>query len=144
MANPSSAAAGSLAFYLLVYSWHAYFISSLPTCVCLQPNINFFRLLVVSFYINFVILNNRPVILSDCIFLFRILLSFTLTNKSQWTTHRDNRSITRSGSCTNTPSPSPCSPSLSPRILVPSDAVGAIIGKQGATVKQIKQTTHAK
>ena len=30
------------------------------------------------------------------------------------------------------------------RILVPSDAVGAIIGKQGSTVKQIKQTTHAK
>ena len=30
------------------------------------------------------------------------------------------------------------------RILVPSDAVGAIIGKQGSTVKQIKQATHAK
>lgn len=30
------------------------------------------------------------------------------------------------------------------RILVPSDAVGAIIGKQGSTVKQIKQTAHAK
>jgi predicted RNA-binding protein YlqC (UPF0109 family) len=30
------------------------------------------------------------------------------------------------------------------RILVPSDSVGAIIGKQGATVKQIKQATHAK
>ncbi|CAF1121741.1 unnamed protein product [Adineta steineri] len=30
------------------------------------------------------------------------------------------------------------------RILVPSDSVGAIIGKQGSTVKQIKQTTHAK
>ncbi|CAF1161516.1 unnamed protein product [Adineta ricciae] len=30
------------------------------------------------------------------------------------------------------------------RILVPSDSVGAVIGKQGATVKQIKQTTHAK
>jgi len=30
------------------------------------------------------------------------------------------------------------------RILVPSDSVGAIIGKQGATIKQIKQTTHAK
>ncbi|UJR10444.1 hypothetical protein I4U23_014648 [Adineta vaga] len=30
------------------------------------------------------------------------------------------------------------------RILVPSDSVGAIIGKQGATVKQIKQNTHAK
>ncbi|CAF4657594.1 unnamed protein product [Rotaria socialis] len=30
------------------------------------------------------------------------------------------------------------------RILVPSDAVGAIIGKQGSTVKQIKQKTHAK
>lgn len=27
---------------------------------------------------------------------------------------------------------------------MPSDAVGAIIGKQGATVKQIKQTAHAK
>ncbi len=30
------------------------------------------------------------------------------------------------------------------RILVPSDSVGAIIGKQGSTVKQIKQTAHAK
>jgi transcription antitermination factor NusA-like protein len=30
------------------------------------------------------------------------------------------------------------------RILVPSDSVGAIIGKQGSTVKQIKQATHAK
>ncbi|CAF0833533.1 unnamed protein product [Adineta steineri] len=30
------------------------------------------------------------------------------------------------------------------RILVPSDSVGAIIGKQGTTVKQIKQTTHTK
>lgn len=30
------------------------------------------------------------------------------------------------------------------RILVPSDSVGAIIGKQGSIVKQIKQTTHAK
>lgn len=30
------------------------------------------------------------------------------------------------------------------RILVPSDSVGAIIGKQGTTVKQIKQKTHAK
>ncbi|CAF3385033.1 unnamed protein product [Rotaria sp. Silwood1] len=30
------------------------------------------------------------------------------------------------------------------RILVPSDSVGAIIGKQGSTVKQIKQKTHAK
>jgi ribosomal protein S3 len=30
------------------------------------------------------------------------------------------------------------------RILVPSDAVGAIIGKQGSTIKQIKQSTHAK
>ncbi|UJR35485.1 hypothetical protein I4U23_028240 [Adineta vaga] len=30
------------------------------------------------------------------------------------------------------------------RILVPSDSVGAIIGKQGSTVKQIKQSTHAK
>ncbi|CAF0864069.1 unnamed protein product [Adineta ricciae] len=30
------------------------------------------------------------------------------------------------------------------RILVPSDSVGAIIGKQGSTVKQIKQITHAK
>ncbi|CAF4054425.1 unnamed protein product, partial [Rotaria sp. Silwood2] len=29
-------------------------------------------------------------------------------------------------------------------ILVPSDSVGAIIGKQGSTVKQIKQKTHAK
>lgn len=30
------------------------------------------------------------------------------------------------------------------RILVPSDSVGAIIGKQGSIVKQIKQNTHAK
>ncbi|CAF1124334.1 unnamed protein product [Rotaria sordida] len=30
------------------------------------------------------------------------------------------------------------------RILVPSDSVGAIIGKQGSTVKQIKQTARAK
>jgi predicted RNA-binding protein YlqC (UPF0109 family) len=30
------------------------------------------------------------------------------------------------------------------RILVPSDSVGAIIGKQGSTVKQIKQAAHAK
>jgi predicted RNA-binding protein YlqC (UPF0109 family) len=30
------------------------------------------------------------------------------------------------------------------RILVPSDSVGAIIGKQGSTVKQIKQSAHAK
>ena len=33
---------------------------------------------------------------------------------------------------------------FSSRILVPSDAVGAIIGKQGSTIKQIKQATHAK
>lgn len=30
------------------------------------------------------------------------------------------------------------------RILVPSDSVGAIIGKQGATIKQIKQNSHAR
>jgi predicted RNA-binding protein YlqC (UPF0109 family) len=30
------------------------------------------------------------------------------------------------------------------RVLVPSDSVGAIIGKQGSTVKQIKQSAHAK
>ena len=83
-------------------------------------------------------------ILSDCIFCVSNFSSFTLTNQNQWITHTENQMIIHSGIQDCLAEDRRHKSRYHFRILVPSDSVGAVIGKQGATVKQIKQTTHAK
>ncbi len=73
------------------------------------------------------------------LFFFEIFLNY----KKQWIIHTDNQMIIHFGMKKFLREKILFS-ILFNRILVPSDSVGAIIGKQGSTVKQIKQTAHAK
>ena len=94
--------------------------------------------IVFAEYHFFVCPRSYTVILSNCVFNL-----FLYAYEQKWIIHMNNwmnihfgRDPFRAGRA--------CTSHLWFRILVPSDAVGAIIGKQGSTVKQIKQTTHAK